>query len=93
MCTRDALRDNTLIMAEVCIWDILVYAGVYAATFSSALASLVGSPRVLYAVAKDELGLPVLPFFSVLNGNGDPARGYGMITLSLITLIITSFCH
>ena len=34
------------------------FMGVYAATFSSALASLVGAPQMLYAVAKDQ----ILPF-------------------------------
>ena len=40
-------------MADVSFWGPLVLAGIYAATFSSALASLVGAPRILQAVAKD----------------------------------------
>ncbi len=46
---------NLLIMADVSIWAPLVYAGVFAATLSSALASLVGAPRILQALAKDKL--------------------------------------
>ena len=33
----------------------LIYAGCFAATLSSAIASLVGAPRVFQAVAKDKL--------------------------------------
>ena len=46
---------NSLIMANVSIWSPLVYTGVFAATLSSALASLVGAPRILQALAKDRI--------------------------------------
>lgn len=36
-------------------WGPLIYAGCFAATLSSAIASLVGAPRVLQALAKDRL--------------------------------------
>ena len=41
----------------------LIFAGIYAATLSSAIASFVGAPRVLQAVAEDDL-YPVLKFFA-----------------------------
>ena len=37
------------------VWGPLIYAGCFAATLSSAIASLVGAPRVLQALAKDRL--------------------------------------
>eukprot|EP01138_Halocafeteria_seosinensis_P006254 gb/GECG01006395.1/.p1 GENE.gb/GECG01006395.1/~~gb/GECG01006395.1/.p1 ORF type:complete len:1147 (+),score=102.26 gb/GECG01006395.1/:1-3441(+) len=49
------LAFSPLIMANVSLWRPLVYIGVYAATLSSALASLVGAPRILQAVAIDKL--------------------------------------
>ena len=59
--TRETLLVDNLIMAKVELASgILVLAGVYAATFSSALASLVGAPQLLIAVAKDA----ILPFSS-----------------------------
>ena len=49
------LLYNKLIMKNVSLWEPLVYIGVFAATLSSALASLVGAPRILQSVASDEL--------------------------------------
>lgn len=72
---EEGLINNFLIMTVVSGWGPLVLAGIYAATFSSALASLVGAPRILQSVAKDEL-LPVLIPFKTTRANGDPVRAY-----------------
>ena len=46
-CTREGLKANMFIMAHMELGQqYLVLCGVYAATFSSALASLVGAPQV-----------------------------------------------
>ena len=59
----------------------LVYCGCYGATLSSAIASLVGAPRVLQAVAKDKI-YPKIEFFAKGNGaNNDPFRGYILVFL------------
>lgn len=52
---------NKLIMTTVSLWGPLVYGGVFAATLSSALASLVGAPRILQALSKDD----IFPFKAV----------------------------
>jgi len=49
------LLYNKLIMKNMSAWAPLIYAGVFAATLSSALASLVGAPRILQALARDRL--------------------------------------
>lgn len=46
----------------------LLSAGIYAATFSSALASLVGAPRILQSVAQDNL-LPFLSYFAKMEAS------------------------
>eukprot|EP01083_Nonionella_stella_P193396 714331_1 len=69
------LLNDLLIMTKVSAWGPLIYAGIYAATFSSALASLVGAPRILMSVAKDDL-LPFLAPFNKTRKNGDPVRAY-----------------
>ena len=57
----------------------LVYGGCYGATLSSAIASLVGAPRVLQAVGKDKL-YPYMEFFAKGSGaNNDPFRGYILV--------------
>ena len=63
-CSRTALLNDYYIMMKVEVfresvggqvigWTVLI--GVYAATFSSALASLVGAPQMLFNVAKDRI--------------------------------------
>ena len=56
---------------------------------SSAIASLVGAPRVLQAVAKDKL-FPYIEGFSKGHGaNNDPFRGYILVfLLSLVCVLI-----
>eukprot|EP00497_Spongosphaera_streptacantha_P003811 TRINITY_DN4536_c0_g1_i2.p1 TRINITY_DN4536_c0_g1~~TRINITY_DN4536_c0_g1_i2.p1 ORF type:complete len:544 (+),score=72.52 TRINITY_DN4536_c0_g1_i2:211-1842(+) len=56
-------------------WAPLIYFGVYAATLSSALASIVGAPRVLQKVASDDI-IPFISIFKELNPRQDPERGY-----------------
>lgn len=51
-----------------------IYAGCFAATLSSALASLVSAPRVFQALCQDEL-YPGISWFSGDNGK-EPIRGY-----------------
>ena len=32
-------------MSKICVWDYIIFLGIYAATLSSAIASVVGAPR------------------------------------------------
>ena len=72
------LMYNKLIMTAHSLWAPLVYVGVFAATLSSALASIVGAPRILQSLAGDKIfPWPVLEFFSKGEGPGnEPLRGY-----------------
>lgn len=54
----------------------LIYAGIFAASLSSALASLVSAPKVFQALCKDRL-FPYITFFGYGYGkNNEPRRGY-----------------
>lgn len=54
----------------------LIYAGIFAASLSSALASLVSAPKVFQALCKDKL-FPYIAYFSHGHGkNNEPRRGY-----------------
>lgn len=72
---RSELVANTLIMADICVTQYIVLVGVYAATLSSGIASLVGAPRILMKVAEDDI-FPCLAYFAVPDKNGNPIRGY-----------------
>ena len=66
--------------------DFLVIAGVYAATLSSALASLMGAPRILQALARDGIFPPLKIFGRGAPGSDEPRRG---LWLTYIMTVIT----
>ncbi|MEM7306674.1 MAG: hypothetical protein AAF682_08390 [Planctomycetota bacterium] len=53
--TVEELRTDSLVMRRVAIYAPLIFAGLWAATLSSALASLVAAPRTLQALARDRV--------------------------------------
>jgi len=71
------LHDNAL-MAKLSAEPWLVNLGIYAATLSSALASLVGAPRILQAVAKDNLFPFLRVFANGYGGNDEPLEAYAL---------------
>ena len=71
--------NDRQMMAKMSWSGYLIFAGCFAATLSSAIASLVGAPRVLQALAKDKL-YPLIHVFSKGYGaNNDPFRGYILV--------------
>jgi amino acid transporter len=80
--TETELVNNYYIMVEKAYIGPLILAGILGATFSSALASIVGSSRILFAMGEHK----VLPFSDFLAGqskNGQP-RNAMMVTGVLI---------
>jgi len=66
------------------LWGPLVLIGIFAATLSSALASLVSAPKVFQAVSKDKI-FPGIDIFAKGYGkNNEPRNGY------FLTLIIAA---
>lgn len=57
---RESLLDDTMIMAKVSAFAPAIYAGVWAATLSSALATMLAAPRTLQALALDGIAPRVL---------------------------------
>ncbi len=54
-CSCFLLQESQQMMETMSLWGPLIYAGCFAATLSSAIASIVGAPRIFQAVAKDKL--------------------------------------
>ena len=76
-------------MRGIATWGPLIDAGVIAATLSSALASLMGAPRILQALAADDI-FPVLRPFAeggAAEGSASNPRRALMLT-GLISLVI-----
>ncbi|XP_018012761.2 LOW QUALITY PROTEIN: solute carrier family 12 member 2-like, partial [Hyalella azteca] len=83
------LMNNFQVMELVSAWGPLIYAGCFAATLSSAIASLVGAPRVLQALAKDRLYPGIFMFSKGFGANNDPVNGYCLVfMLSLGCIMI-----
>ncbi len=88
-CKADArtLVENSAIMADTSYFGWTFYVGVFAATLSSALGSLVGAPRTLYALGEHGV-LPASRFFSQKSVTGQP-RNAVLVTgaVSLIFIL------
>jgi amino acid transporter len=86
--TPDQLLNNYTFFIDNSFLPELVLAGVLGATFSSALTSFVGAPRVLYAIAEKEI-IPLSKRLSTTNKKGEPLASIwftGLIVISAILL-------
>lgn len=69
--TESELINNYNIIIDKAFYGPLIIAGVLGATFSSALASIVGSSRILYAMGEHQV-LPYSKFLAGKSANGQP---------------------
>jgi len=87
-CSRSAseLTANSMVISEIAVWPIFITGGVFAATLSSALGSTMGAPRILQALAKDEV-FPALRGFAVgSKKTGEPRAAI------ILTFFIAEVC-
>ena len=87
-CVRPSseLINNTMVVRDISMWPVLITAGVFAATLSSALGSMMGAPRILQAFAKDEV-FKSLNFFSAGSGLANEPR-----RATVFTFVIAQIC-
>jgi len=89
-------------MQKVAALDVLITAGVVAATLSSAMASFLGAPRILQSLAKDRIFPFLLPFAKGAGPTNNPRRGVllaggiacatiGLGKLNLIAPVVSMF--
>ena len=85
------LDGETLVIADISRWPILITAGVFAATLSSALGSMMGAPRILQAFAKDNVFPLLRPFAVGTKKNNEPRRAIILTFLiSQLAIIMVS---
>ncbi len=86
--SEEELLNNYYIMVEKAYIGPLILAGILGATFSSALASIVGSSRILFAMGEHKV-LPFSKFLAGQSNNGQP-RNAMLVTgiLIFITLLL-----
>ncbi len=85
--TPEELRSNQMIMVEKSFSPTLVLFGILAATFSSALGSMIGAPRILQALSEHK-SVPFYALFNKKTANGEPRNAIvftgGLIIIALI---------
>lgn len=79
--TGDLLRNNYLFLMPINLWPMFVAVGILTATFSTALSNLIGSSRVLEAMARDRIYGSLLDFVSRGTYKNNP-----------IVAVLISFC-
>lgn len=84
--SRSALVEDNLVLAHISRWPVLITAGVFAATLSSALGSMMGAPRILQALARDNV-FSALRFFAAGSGRGGEPR-----LAMVLTFLISQAC-
>jgi len=80
--TPQELTSNYTVMMDKAFWPPAVLAGLLGATFSSALASMVGAGRILQAMGAHQV-VPGSDWLSVLADDGEPRHAM-MVTGALI---------
>jgi len=100
--SRAQLQTDNFVMNGMAVLPALIVAGIFAATLSSALGSMMGAPRILQALAKDEI-FPSIRVFARGSGKTNEPRFATALTflvaqiailttdLDLIAPIITMF--
>ncbi|XP_043379587.1 solute carrier family 12 member 1 isoform X2 [Chelonia mydas] len=85
---RYGLMNNFQVMSMVSGFGPLITAGIFSATLSSALASLVSAPKVFQALCKDNI-YKALHFFAKGYGkNNEPLRGYVLTFIIAMAFIL-----
>lgn len=83
--TREELVTNSLVMERIAVVGPLIFAGLWAATLSSALASLLAAPRTLQAMAQDR----IVPFaLGKGHGAGNEPRVAMLFTAGLAAVCL-----
>ncbi len=76
-----SLIEKPLIMQQISLWAPAILLGVWGATLSSAIGSILGAPRVLQALARDGVLPRCLNFLGTGHGKDDEPRNGTLVTL------------
>ncbi|HKJ99828.1 MAG TPA: amino acid permease [Desulfotignum sp.] len=85
--TVDELTSNYTIMIDLAFWGPAVLGGLLAATFSSALASFVGAPRILEALGSHSI-VPVSSWFAKRTEAGEPRNATFFTAIIVLAAIM-----
>lgn len=80
--SNEELLNNYTIMVDLAAWGPAVLCGLLGATFSSALSSLIGAPRILQALGSRDI-LPAGKWFATRTKKGEP-RNALLLTAAIV---------
>jgi amino acid transporter len=78
-----ALLLDPLVMRRMAVWGDAILVGVWGATLSSAVGSILGAPRVLHALARDGILPRPLSWLGTGSGEEDTPRAGTLATMGL----------
>ncbi|XP_076039527.1 bumetanide-sensitive sodium-(potassium)-chloride cotransporter-like isoform X2 [Oratosquilla oratoria] len=82
------LHNSFQVMELVSVFGPIIYAGCFAATLSSAMASLVSAPKVFQALCNDYLFPYIHVFARGYGKNNEPFRAYGLTFIIALAFIL-----
>jgi amino acid transporter len=82
---KEELLNNYTIVIDKSLWPPIVLAGLLGATASSALAGLVGGPRILQAMGENR----IIPFSDAMSKTGPDGNPRAAV---LVTAVLTAAC-
>ena len=85
--SSDVLKEDSFVILDVAWSPMLINLGIFAATLSSALGSMMGAPRILQALARDNI-FPSLRTFSMGAGASQEPRRATILTFVIAQLAI-----
>ncbi|MCA9216960.1 MAG: amino acid permease [Planctomycetales bacterium] len=83
---HETLTHDNMVVSDIARWPVLIAAGVFAATLSSALGSMMGAPRILQAFARDNVFVWLRPFAAGDGTDNEPRRA------TVLTFVIAQIC-
>ncbi|MEM8604833.1 MAG: Na-K-Cl cotransporter, partial [Cyanobacteria bacterium P01_H01_bin.121] len=82
------LRSEPLVMQQIALWGPGILLGVWGSTLSSAMGSLLGAPRVLQALAMDQILPEPLKWLGRESGPEREPRAATLVTLVFVLVAI-----
>uniref|UniRef100_A0A8C8RJA3 Solute carrier family 12 member 9 n=1 Tax=Pelusios castaneus TaxID=367368 RepID=A0A8C8RJA3_9SAUR len=86
-CERTLLKEDYGFFRAINLWPPLVLVGVYSASLSASMSSLIGASRILHALAKDDLFGIVLAPAKIVSKGGNPWVAV-LYTWALVQLVL-----
>lgn len=86
--SAESLISDPLVMRKISFWGNAILLGVWGATLSSAIGSILGAPRVLQALARDRVLPSSLRWLGKGKGEDDNPRAGTIFTIALALIAV-----